>query len=192
MLIYLECVGIRLVCLSGLVVRNSQCDWFVITLLYCLLKRIFELGRLDLWNRFSYRSDQGSLTRAVHQFQLEYGNVELLKGESASLQRIWKEITASTVFQELLGSTNQVHRLEPVGLPRGLRSGSAGCTVVSQTDIFLSLSLLRPLGLRVVPPWTTSKGWEKELPCKQARGVKRHGSLSVFPSLWFEATQPQC
>ena len=64
----------------------------------------------QIYGTDSDRSDQGSLIRAVHQFQLKYGNDELPEGESALLQPTWNEITVSTVFQELIGSTNQVHR----------------------------------------------------------------------------------
>ena len=60
--------------------------------------------------------------------QLKYDNHDLPKGESASLQQTWDEIAASTVFQELIRSTNQVHRASsPWARGRFLRGGGHFC-----------------------------------------------------------------
>ena len=128
----------------------------------------------QIYGTDSDSSDQGSLNWAVHQFQLKYGNHTLPKGESALLQQTWDEIDASTAFQELLESTDQVHcaRFLAASTPY------AGTWLNTTPIPNLGLHLDDP-SVRVAFALRTGAQLCEPHPCRCGRRVDRLGHLGL-------------
>ena len=124
----------------------------------------------QIYGADSDRSDQGALNRAIHQFQLKYGNDELPEGESASLQRTWDDIAASNVFQDILRSSNQVHRARLLAASTPYAGAWLNTTPIPNLGLHLDDS-----SVRVAVALRTGAQLCEPHPCRCGRRVDRLG-----------------